>query len=86
MAFTVTLTPYQLSDTEDIDNAKLNQLGNPTVSVTGGTTALTDWSPVAPTDGQTLFFSAATGKWTPAPLPVASTEVSSKVFSWAYFQ
>ena len=47
MAFTITITPFQLSDTEDIDNAKLNQLGNPTATVTGTFADMTNWNVVS---------------------------------------
>lgn len=47
MAFTVSIVPFQLSDTEDITNAKLNQLGNPTAFVTGTLSDMSNWNVVS---------------------------------------
>lgn len=47
MAFNVTVTAYQLSPTETVTNAKLNQGFNPTVSVTGAFADLSNFNTVA---------------------------------------
>jgi len=49
MAFTVTLTPFQLSLTETWTAAKFNLGFNPTISVTGNFADLSDYSAVTPT-------------------------------------
>jgi hypothetical protein len=85
MAFTVTVTAFQLSPDETITNAKLNMLGNPTILVTGATTDLSNWSTTPPTEGQMVIWRQATGKWTPENIPVSVSDNFNKIFSWANF-
>lgn len=47
MSLTVTVIPFQLTDTEVITNAKLNQLGNPTITVSGNMADLSNWNTVS---------------------------------------
>lgn len=48
MAFTVTVTPgTTITPSTEIDAAKLNQLGNPALSVTGAFSALSNWNTVS---------------------------------------
>ncbi len=68
---TVVLTPFQLSTTENWTVSKLNQLGNPTVSVAFSLQSATNVSGTAPTaTGQILYYDANTGYWTPSPAPI----------------
>jgi hypothetical protein len=47
MAFTATVTPFQLTPTETWTTAKFNQGFNPTISVVGNLSAVTDWNLVS---------------------------------------
>lgn len=47
MAFTVTVTAFQLSTTEDWTTSKFNQGFNPTISVTGNLSNVTDFNTIA---------------------------------------
>lgn len=47
MAFTVTVTPFQLSPTETWTTAKFNQGFNPTVAATGNLADLSNWNTVS---------------------------------------
>ena len=49
MAFTVTVTPFQLSATERWTSAKFNQGFNPTIVVTGSLEGLSNWNTVTAT-------------------------------------
>jgi hypothetical protein len=67
MAFTVALTPgTQVTSTTDITPSVLNLLAQPTVQVTGATTALSNWSSTAPTvTGQAAVWNNTSGYWEP---------------------
>jgi hypothetical protein len=47
MSLTVTVTAFQLSTTEDWTTSKFNQGFNPTISVTGNLSALTDFNTIS---------------------------------------
>lgn len=83
MALTVTFTPFQLSSTEVWTAAKFNQGFNPTVSVTGATTALSDWAATAPTAGYVATWNGTA--WAPAALPVASGLLGYNLYAWEHF-
>jgi hypothetical protein len=56
MAFTATVTPFQLTPTETWTTAKFNQGFNPTIAVTGNLSAVSDWNLVsAETDTFTVY-------------------------------
>jgi hypothetical protein len=65
MALTVTVTAFQLSTTEDWTSAKFNQGFNPTISVSGALSDLSNVSTSAPANGQPLVYNTGTSKWEP---------------------
>lgn len=83
--FTVTVIAFQLTNTELLDNSKLNQLGNPTISVNGTLRDLDDTATTAASDGMVLTYSGSTGLWTPLALPVSTSDTFNRIFAWANF-
>jgi hypothetical protein len=81
----VTVIPFQLSQTEPWTVSKLNQGFNPTITVAGSTTDLTNFSTTPPTSGQILVWNAATSKWVPTNLPVSTTDTFNRIYAWAHF-
>ena len=74
MALTVTVVPFQLSSTETVTNAKLNQGFNPTITVVGATTGLSNWSATPPSNGQVPVWDSLLSQYVPGtPSEVPAT-------------
>ncbi len=77
ITFTVTVTAFQLSATEPWTVPKLNQLGNPTVSVV--------MPQAGATDGQVITWNEQQQAWVPTALPVASMgDTFNRLFAWSH--
>ncbi len=86
MALLTTLIPGTVwIPGDDVTPTKLNLTANPTVTTTGATTDLSNFSTTAPTNGQMLVWNATTGKWTPTAIPVSTSDTFNKIYSWAHF-
>jgi len=84
MALDATVTPSkQFAQTnDDITVAKLNLLGQPTVSVTGNLNQLTNVATTAPSNGQPLVYNSGTSKWGPGTMSVSYIGNGSPVTSF----
>jgi hypothetical protein len=70
-AFTATITPgKQFADGEAITNAKLNQLGQPSLAIVGELAALSNVSATVPTTGQPLVWDGT--DWAPGTVTAAN--------------
>lgn len=70
---TATVTPSKqfANSGDELSVAKLNLLGQPTVSVSGTLANLTNVSATAGSNGQPLVWVSATGLWTPGQVGIA---------------
>lgn len=73
MSLTATITPGKtFAVDEALDNAKLNQLGQPTVLIEGTLQGLDDVSATDPTvTGQPFVWNSGTSKWEPGTVAAA---------------
>ncbi len=87
MAFNVVFVPGKIWQDSDVVNAgSLNEGdGGGAWTVTGSSRDLSDVSADVPTDGEILIYSSVTGKWTPGPLPVSTSDTFNREFAWGYY-